>query len=410
MSELIDNRKHRQETLKGIIRDIHGGASIEEIKVRFGELLDQVGPTEISEIEQSLIDEGLPIEEVQQLCDVHVAVFKESLERQRVAETLNRVESRHPIYVLQESNQEFQKVVSEIRMLVQSIGEIGVGKNVEQLLAEWKERHERLTKVEEHYSRKENILFPYLERYGISGPPSVMWGIHDTIRVRLKEINQIIEGAESFANPGLSVEIGNVVLPCLNEISEMIYKEDNILFPMCMDTLTQDEWAEIAVQLEDPTASIYRERDGETAVGKTLNQGGRLELDVGALTGEEINLLLTHLPVDITYVDENDEVRFFSLGPERIFERTRAVIGRNVQNCHPPASMHIVDEILDDFRSGKRDHADFWINMRGRMVYIRYFAVRDKSGQYRGTLEVTQDITEIRQLSGEKRIYDDACL
>ena len=162
------------------------------------------------------------------------------------------------------------------------------------------------------------------------------------------------------------------------------YKEENILFPMCMDTLTQDEWAEIAVQLEDPTASIYKEKDGEAAVKQITYQGDRLELDIGALTGEEINLLLTHLPVDITYVDEKDEVRFFSLGPERIFERTRAVIGRKVQNCHPPASMHIVDQILNDFRRGKRDHADFWINMNGRIVYIRYFAVRDKTGQYRG--------------------------
>ena len=126
---------------------------------------------------------------------------------------------------------------------------------------------------------------------------------------------------------------------------------------------------EIAAQLEDPTASVYKEQSSQ--------QDDRLELEIGALTGEEINLLLTHLSVDITYFDENDEVRFFSLGPERIFERTGAVIGRKVQNCHPPASMHIVDKILDDFRSGKREHADFWINMKGQVCETRQADIAD---------------------------------
>ena len=139
MGERIDNGKHRQEKLKGIIRDIHAGASIEEIKARFGELLDQVGPSEISEIEQSLIDEGLPIEEVRQLCDVHVALFKESLERQKITETLGKVESQHPISVFQGSNKEFQKSVSEIRVLVQSIKETETSKNIKHLLVEWQE-------------------------------------------------------------------------------------------------------------------------------------------------------------------------------------------------------------------------------------------------------------------------------
>ena len=134
---------------------------------------------------------------------------------------------------------------------------------------------------------------------------------------------------------------------------------------------------------------------------------GLLSLQTGALTLQEINQMLSHLPVDITYVDMNDAVRFFSETKERIFERSPAIIGRKVQQCHPPASVHRVQQILDDFRAGHRDAAEFWIQMNGRFIDIRYFAVRDEHGVYQGTLEVTQDVTHIRTLEGERRLLDE---
>jgi len=403
MSEL-NNREQRQETLKGIIKDLHGGVSTDEIKVRFGELLDQVGPTEIADIEQSLINEGLAVEEIQKLCDIHVAVFKESLEKQKAAEIEHVQEEQDPLQELQKDNQKFTKVVQDIQQLVKKIGATESGADLGTYLEDWKSKHQELLEVEQHYSRKENILFPYLERYGITGPPSVMWGIHDEIRAALKKITVVIQSVQgNVASPQLSVEIDNVVLPTLNSISEMIYKEENILFPMCKDKLNKDEWAEIKVQLKDPFATVYKTRDVQDSPSSGSTS---IDLDIGVLTPEQINLLLTHLPVDVTFVDENDEVRFFSNGPERIFERARAVIGRKVQFCHPPNSMGIVEQILQDFRSGKKDSADFWIDMRGQKIYIRYFAVRDAEGTYRGTLEVSQNITEIQALTGEKRIYD----
>lgn len=404
MSELIDNRKHRQETLKGIIKDLHAGVSTEEIKARFGELLDQVGPTEIADIEQSLINEGLPVEEIQKLCDIHVAVFKESLDKQKAAEVAQEQDEQDPLQGLQEENQRFTILVQEIQNLVEKIGKAESGSDLGTALEEWKTRHDELLKVDQHYSKKENILFPYLERYGISGPPSVMWGIHDEIRAALKDIAVVINSVQgNMASPQLAAEIAHVVLPTLNAIAEMIYKEENILFPMCKDTLTADEWKEIKAQFKDPLATVYQSRDGQNV--PSANSAG-IDLDIGVLTAEQINLLLNHLPVDVTYVDENDEVRFFSAGPERIFERARAVIGRKVQFCHPPNSMGIVEQILQDFRSGKKDSADFWIDMKGQKIYIRYFAVRDKDGTYRGTVEVSQNITEIKGITGEKRIYD----
>ena len=134
---------------------------------------------------------------------------------------------------------------------------------------------------------------------------------------------------------------------------------------------------------------------------------GELPLQTGALTGPQISLLLTHLPVDVTYVDADDTVRFYSETPERIFRRTPAIIGRKVQKCHPPASVHSVQRILDDFRAGRRDTAEFWIQMQGKFIHIRYFALRDKQGRYEGTIEVTQDLTQIRQLEGERRLLDE---
>lgn len=403
MSELVDDRKYRQETLKQIIKDLHAGVSTDDIKGRFGELLDQVGPTEIADIEQSLINEGLSVEEIQKLCDIHVAVFKESLEKQ-AAEATQAPEEQDPLQALQEENQKFTKLVQDIRQLVQVVGKAESGSDLGTSLEEWQVKHQELLAVDQHYTKKENILFPYLERHGISGPPSVMWGIHDEIRAALKDITVVIQSVQgNMASPQLSLEIGNVVLSTLNAISEMVYKEENILFPMCKDTLTADEWAEIRVQIKDPLATVYTSRDGQ--VVPSAHSAG-IDLDIGVLTPEQINLLLTHLPVDVTFVDENDEVRFFSNGPERIFERARAVIGRKVQFCHPPNSMGIVEQILQDFRSGKKDSAEFWIDMKGQKIYIRYFAVRDKDGAYRGTLEVSQNITEIQSLTGQKRIYD----
>lgn len=404
MSELIANRKHRQELLKGIIRDIHAGADVEDVKERFAELLEQVGPGEIGEIEQALINEGMPVEEIQRLCDVHVAVFRESLDKQ-LAQALTQEQAADPLQDLKDSNRRIAALVEEIRELVETIAKAEDHSELQAQIAEWAQKHQELLEVDKHYSKKENILFPYLERYGISGPPTVMWGKHDEVRAALKEVSKVIAKAEKEPSaPQLVAEIGSIVLPALNDVAEMIYKEESILFPMCLETFTQDEWREIAAGFQDPLAAVYKSRDEEGE--KRQVQSGAIELEVGALTPEQINLVFSHLPVDITYVDEKDEVAFFSLGPERIFDRPRAAIGRKVQFCHPPSSMHVVEQILQDFKSGRRDVAEFWIRMKDMLVHIRYFAVRDSAGKYRGVLEVSQNIAEIQKITGEKRIYD----
>lgn len=196
----------------------------------------------------------------------------------------------------------------------------------------------------------------------------------------------------------------------------MVYKENYILFPLSLESLEKSEWIDIRKGESDigyaipdpvvdwPQATVVSEAamDADTTEGDVA----LLDLDTGRMTADQVNLMLKHLPVDVTFVDENDEVRYFSAGKERIFPRSPGIIGRKVQKCHPPKSLAVVDRILDEFRAGKRDVADFWIQVQGRLICIRYFAVRDDEGAFRGTLEVSQDITDMKSLEGEKRLLN----
>jgi DUF438 domain-containing protein len=147
-----------------------------------------------------------------------------------------------------------------------------------------------------------------------------------------------------------------------------------------------------------------------TAVSEPVGEAGivsdRLRLDTGLMTLSQVNLVLKHLPVDLTFVDKNDEAQYFSTGKERIFPRSPGIIGRNVQKCHPAKSLDTVNRIVNEFKAGTKDKAEFWIQLRGRLIFIRYFAVRDNEGVYQGTLEVTQDITDIQAIKGERRLLD----
>lgn len=203
----------------------------------------------------------------------------------------------------------------------------------------------------------------------------------------------------------------------------MIYKEENIMFPMCLETLTEQEWAEVLEQSEEigylvepdtgwkPAVTIEGAtslRQSHTAGNAPKGEEIEIPFETGVLTQKQLNLLLNNLPVDITFVDEKDTVRYFTLGKERIFQRSKAIIGRQVQNCHPPDSVHIVEKILEDFRSGRKESANFWLHLGDKYVYIQYFALRDEKGDYAGTIEVSQDIQEIQQIQGEKRIYSES--
>jgi DUF438 domain-containing protein len=256
-------------------------------------------------------------------------------------------------------------------------------------------------------------MFPYLEKYGITAPPKVMWGVDDEIRVGIKETRKFL-----IDYTGNKEEVAAKLEETINKVIEMVFKEENILFPMALDTLIEDEWVkimdesdEIGYCLAGPAgkwkpARVNVEPKDEEKLGDEGSKG-YIKFETGILSAKEINGMFNNMPFDVTFIDKDDIVKYFTLGKERIFARTKAVIGRTVQNCHPPGSVHVVEKILEDFKSGKKDHEDFWIKMGNLYVYIRYFAVRDEDGTYLGTMEVTQNIQPIKELAGEKRLAED---
>ena len=264
--------------------------------------------------------------------------------------------------------------------------------------------------IDKHYSRKENIVFPFLENAGITAPPKVMWGVDDEIRDELKEVRSLLEDYKGNKN-----EVAQKAEEAIRKISEMVFKEENILFPLIMDTLSEDEWLtvykdsdEIGYTFITPSAKWEPERvDFKEKETKSDLDSGVVRFDSGFMTPKEIEALFNHLPIDITFVDKDDRVKYFSQSSERIFARPKSVIGRTVENCHPPSSVHVVNKIVEDFKSGAKDSEEFWIRMGEQYVLIRYYAVRDENGEYMGTVEVSQDIAPLQKIEGEKRLLSD---
>ena len=420
MSEFINNVSRRKEVLKSVLRQLHDGKSVEEVKAEFAALVNQISPEEIAEVEQALIDEGMPVEEVHNLCDVHVAVIRDALEQSGSPESI----PGHPLHTFKLENDAVESALKSLRRAFDAYR----ANPVPHTLAALRRQVEALLEYERHYSRKENILFPYLEKYDFYGPSQVMWQTHDQIRAMWKSLRKSLP--EQPDSPPEQLDTLQAILDPLEQaILDMIYKEDKILFPTSLNLLKEADW--LAARRQESEIGYFTVQPGnlwpasaakpaatipftvaektappQPAQAATPQPGGALPLSTGALNLAQIDLMLRSLPVDITYVDENDEVRFFSQTPERIFPRTEAIIGRKVQNCHPPQSVHRVQQIVEDFRNGVRDQAEFWIQMAGKFIHIRYFALRDGQGAYRGTLEVSQDVTGIRALQGERRLLD----
>lgn len=402
MSELFG--KNKKEQLKALIKKLHSGSDINEIKSKFADTIKNTSPEEIAKIEEELIKEGMPVEEIHKLCDVHIAMFKESLKKE---ETI--APSGHPINILME----------EHKLLLSYAGEIkntAVILKSKQSYIEAKEEVDFLKHIaqhfkdsEKHYLREENVLFPYLEKHGITQPPAIMWTEHNKIRELKKNFYNILEKKEEFNFSDFVQQIDSAGIGISEMLSSHFYKENNILFPTALKVIIAAEWKEIKKGFDEIgyccfTPGVSEEPAPAESEKPSTIAAGVVNLDTGSLSVNELENMLNTLPVDITFVDRNDTVAYFSQTKERIFPRTKAVIGRKVQQCHPQKSVHVVNQILEDFKNKKRNVAEFWINMGGRLIYIRYFAVIDKNGEYLGCLEVTQDITDIQRITGEKRL------
>jgi hypothetical protein len=407
MSELLNNSKYRKEKLKELILKLHEGGDPVLVRAELISSLQNIPYGEVVEVEQELIAEGLPESEVLKLCDIHGEVLEGHID-QSGAKT---VPEGHPVDVFKQENKELLKVIERCQTLLgtlYAVSEDGFSSHKLQLLSCYIE----LMDVDKHYQRKEYLLFPYLEKKDVTGPPKVMWGKHDEIRDQLKACIEILRN-EELRKSDLEDASEILFAPVLKAVSDMTKKEEEILFPMSLDLLNTEEWwhihkqtLEIGFTLYDPKVDWRPEgmQDNSYENSGILNESGAIQLPSGSFSAGEIMAILNTMPVDMTFVDRNDKVKYFTQGKHRIFTRSRSIINREVRLCHPPGSVHIIEKILDDFKSGRASHAPFWIQMQGKFIYIEYYALRDEKGSYLGTLEVSQDLTNARNLEGEKRI------
>ena len=405
MSEFINNREHEAEeksaktkALQKLILRLHDGESPEVVKQDFRAEFGSVQSAEIIAMEQSLVNEGMGIEEIQRLCDIHADIFDGSIET--IHGVLPEMELEgHPVKTLKNENQAIRELLERIDNLLDTddvakyhelLGEINL-----------------LFDIDKHYQRKELCFFPLMEKYGFDAPPKVMWGVDDEIRADISGFRD----AAVCRDPNLRTIFDAV----RKRIEDMIFKEEMILLPMIQDYITEDEWVKIAYDSKEigyclvvPEAKwIPRRKDFLEAYREEKSiQQNVIHFDVGHLKLKELEAMMNILPFDMTFIDKNDIVKYVNQTQERIFARPKSVIGRTVQNCHPPRSVHVVNEMLADFKSGKLDHEDFWIPMGPKMVHIAYYAVRGPRGEYLGTLEITQDIKSYQELQGEKRLRD----
>jgi len=403
--DYIDPENNRKkDLLKHMILQLHKGEAPDAVRGRLAELLQTIPYNEVVEVEQELINEGLPEEEVLKFCDIHTQVLEGHIDQSGARD----IPSGHPVDTFIKENRELLKITSTLNRFYEKTSQ-PAELDIETYLIQLKAFFNNLMDVEKHYQRKENLLFPFLEKYNITGPPKVMWGKHDETRELLKAAHEGLAVPGSVDMEEVETLIELVLKPASTAVADMVMKEEEILLPMSMDKLTEKEWYQISQQSMDIGFCLYDPEiewkpEGFEDFTEVQDNDGLIRLPTGKLSVTELIGFFKTLPVEVTFVDSQDNVKFFSHGKKPIFNRNRAVIGRDVRLCHPPKSVHIVEQILTDFKSGKEDLATFWLEMKGIFVHIEYYALRDEYNKYLGTLEVVQDITDLRKIEGEQRL------
>ena len=432
---MTENREEKKKIIKELLKKIQQTGEIGELKEEFKDLLDSISPLEIPMVEQEMMKEGVEAEEIARMCDIHVELFRESVQDKF---NLDRLDDGHPIKNLYLENEEITKSAEKLVLRVKDFGSGTPGGKKFGELGKLVGKLHRVGRT--HYTREEMLLFPYLERRGITSVPEVLWRKHDENRENVKKLLELMDRNSWEGKPPVSD-----ILETANEVSQglidMVFRENNILYPTVQELLSEGEWLVIheqsaqigyfEIEPEEWVTDVEPKQPyditGEIGKEQVERLPGEIKgmvdvsslradnynpireddehLDFGFLNSGEINEIFHTLPVDVTFIDSNDRVRYFS-GGERIFPRTKTVIGRPVQNCHPPDSVNVVNSILDAFKNDEKEKAEFWIKAGPKFVHIRYFPVRNSKGDYLGTVEITQDVKEIRELEGERRLLD----
>lgn len=406
MSEIINNSSQRKETLRHLLLKLHEGDNPEVLRNQLIKVLKSIPYNEVVEVEQELINSNTLTEsEILDFCDLHTAVLDGSID----LHSAKPIPAGHPVDTFKKENAALKAEVLKATELFNRASSVEDGK-LPGFMIQLRTVLNNLWDVDKHYKRKEYLLFPFLEKHLITGPPKVMWGKHDEIRELLKNATDALTSVKTAEELRSVIQLA--VAPAVEMLDGMIMKEEEILLPMSMDTLTEKEWynvyqetTEFGFCLIDPEDEWQPSEENVTTEKQEYVTADAIRLSSGAFNMAELEALFVHLPIDITFVDKNDKVRFFSHSPNRVFDRNRSIIGRDVRMCHPPGSVHIVEQIIADFKSGKENKAVFWMsNFMGRFIYIEYSAVRGKEDEYLGVVEVTQDISQLRKLEGDQRL------
>ncbi len=397
--------EENKEILKKLIKKLHTGVNPEEVRKEFKVSIKNMTPLQFANAEELLIKEGMPAEEIHHMCDVHLAVLAETL-----IEDINLAPEGHPVNILMQEHAILLKYANELR---DSYKDIKRKSNYEEISKEL----EKITSITDHlkastshYIREENILFSYLEKHGVTQPPKIMWIDHDRIRDIEKNLYSLLEKKEELEYEEFVKTFHNYAHGLAEMLASHFSKENKVLFPTAMQVCTKDEWIEMRKQFDDigyccftPELPVVEQNEDEIDHQPSSITNDAFDFGTGTLTFKDMKMMFETLPVDITYVSKDNTVKFYSEG-DRIFPRAPSIIGRLVENCHPDKSVDRVLEIIESFRNNTLDKAEFWLEMEGRKIFIRYFPMRDSKGEYQGVLEVTQDITQIRKLEGEKRL------
>lgn len=304
-------------------------------------------------------------------------------------------------------------IYSEEKLLIQKLAEELQQTDPEAEAQKYYNIFNQLSGIERRFERKENQLFPFLEKRGWNGPSQGMWSFHDTIREQFRLLRKKLDAREFE-------QVKNDTTFLISGIYRLLLTEENVLFPNALEMLSEKDWIQVRKGEEEigwmlpETPFAFPEEQEEyihpsqdhTKRDLSFSLENTSHYDEGYMTVDQVNLLLKTMPLDLTYVDENDKVIFYNRGEERVFPRSAGIIGREVKFCHPPKSVGTVLRILEEFKKGTQNESSFWINFKGRLIYIRYFAVRDAQKKYRGVIEMSQDITDIKNIEGEKRLLD----
>jgi len=401
MSEYINNKDGNLNELIDYAKGILAGERGSDLYEQYKDAIKKVSPDNVIVIVDELVKTGEDISEVKRAVNKMLNIFYEPVKSFGRA----KVEKGSFLYHLMAENAEMEKRMKALKTDIKAVfSEKDKISELQKQKETLKSKFTELLEYNKHNLKKENILFPYFEK---SHPDhlcvNVMWSMHDDARESLQKLISNLENDPPSINE-FNQEIGKLYFAVL----PVIFREEYILYPVCQKMIEGDIWDEMLKQSKEIGFAFIegpeQEKVNKVKSIKSELDNSHIDLDTGNLSIEQIINLFNHLPVDITYVDENDEVRYFSNPKKRHFTRSKAIIGRKVQNCHPPESIDVVNKIVASFKSGEKDSESFWIQMNGRFILIQYFAVRDKNGDYKGVAEVSQDVTDIRNLEGEKRL------